>query len=77
MKPQTLIAEQGSLQFTRKNLGFPVPRRMSDQDVNEETQETNAQAENAEGIRDEDKDLEGPDENERINDGFESQEDRY
>lgn len=76
MKTQTLIAEQGSLRFTRKNLGFPVPLRMSDQDVNEETQETNAQAENAEGIWDEEKEAEGPDENERIKDGFEWQEDR-
>ena len=74
MKTQTLNAEQGSLQFTRKNLGFPVPRRMSDQDVNEDTVETNA--ENEKGIREEEKEVESPDDNERIKDGFEWQEDR-
>ena len=55
MKTQTLNAEQGS-QFTRKNLGFPVPRRISDL-VNEDTQERNAEAENEEGIREEEKEI--------------------
>ena len=57
MKTQTLNAEQGSLQFTRKNLGFPVPRRMSDQDLNEDTQETNAEAEKGEGIQEEEREI--------------------
>jgi len=71
MKTQTLNAEQGSLQFNRKNLGFPVPRRTSDQDLNEDTQETNV-AESENGIREEEL-TECPDENERIKDGFEWQ----
>jgi len=75
MKTQIIIAaEQRPLQFTRKNLGFPVPRRMSDQDVNEDTQERDV-VENEEAIREEEP--ESQDENARIKDGFESQDDRF
>lgn len=76
MKTQTLNAQHGSLQFTRENLGFPVPRRISDQDLSEETRDTDVDAENEEGVREEEKEIESPDENERIKDGFEWQEDR-
>ena len=76
MKTQIIIAaEQRPLQFTRKNLGFPVPRRMSDQDVNEDTQESDAVVENDEGIRGEEP--ESQDEDARIKDGFKSQDDRF
>ena len=75
MKTQIIIAaEQRPLQFTRKNLGFPVPRRTSDQDVNEDTQERDV-VENEEGTRGEEP--ESQDENARIKDGFESQDDRF
>ncbi len=73
MKTQILSAERGTLQFTRKNLGFPIPRRMTD--LNEDTRKTNTEVENEESIPEEEKETEGPDENERIKDGFEWQED--
>jgi hypothetical protein len=44
--------------------------------LNEDSQETDVEAGNEEGIREEAKEIESPDDNERIKDGFEWQEDR-